>query len=472
MPDTPFLSALELGQRIRDRKISSVELTTLYLDRLEKHGPELGALVTLTRELALAQAAAADQDLHRGRVRSVLHGVPYGIKDLFSTANIPTSWGSPIYHTRIIDHDSAVVVKLREAGCPLLGKLAMVEFAGSVGYRYANASVTGAGRTPWNPERWSGGSSSGSGAAVSAGLVAFAIGTETWGSIVCPAAFCGVAGLRPTAGRVSRDGAMALSWTMDKVGPLARTTMDCATVLELISGPQGTDLLERPEHEAKYTAPKKLASIRGLRLGIVHPDYGDGEFVQPETEKVFHTALNVFEQAGAILSEAILPNIPIDEAAGTIVQAEAASAFEGIARDAELWNQVVDPEMRAGLIASLAIPAVDYVRALRIRGRAQAQVPELFSQFDALIAPTYLQVAPPITANLDDYFVGGDGGLGGFGNMLGLPAVSVPMGFGAGTLPLGLQLVGAPLAEDRLIALANSYESATTWHQQTPPLFS
>ncbi len=472
MPDTPFLSALELGQRIRDRKISSVELTTLYLDRLEKHGPELGALVTLTRDLALEQAADADQDLHRGRIRSALHGVPYGVKDLFSTANIPTSWGSPIYHTRIINHDSAVVVKLREAGCPLLGKLAMVEFAGSVGYRYASASVTGPGRTPWNPEHWSGGSSSGSGAAVSAGLVAFAIGTETWGSIVCPAAFCGVAGLRPTSGRVSRDGAMALSWTMDKVGPLARTTLDCASILEIISGPQGTDILERSEHEAKYAAPKKPGSIKGLRLGIIHPDYGTGDNVQPETERAFHSALNVFEQAGAVLSDASLPNMPLDEAAGTIVQAEAASAFENIARDPQLWNQVVDPEMRAGLIASLAIPAVDYVRALRIRGRAQSQVPELFAHYDALVAPTYLQVAPPITANLDDYFVGSDGGLGGFGNMLGLPAISVPMGFGPGNLPLGVQLVGAPLDEDKLIALASAFESATSWHMQTPPLFS
>ena len=308
--------------------------------------------------------------------------------------------------------------------------------------------------------------------AVAAGLAAFAIGTETWGSIVCPAAFCGVTGLRPTSGRVSREGAMALSWTMDKVGPLGRTVMDCATVLELISGPQAQDLLERPDHDAKYHAPKKLESVKGLRLGVVRPDYGTGDEVQHETQTAFHEALTVLEQAGVILSDALLPDMPIDAAAGTIVQAEGASAFEEVARNPELWKQVIDPEMRAGLIAGLAMPATDYVRALRIRGRVQAQVPLLFSKYDALIAPTYLQVAPPIAANLDDYFAGGDGQLGGFGNMLGLPAISVPMGFGALNLPLGLQIVGAPLMEDRVISIASTYQNATPWHTQTPPLYS
>ncbi len=468
--DFHFRSALALARQIRARQLSAVELTTLYLERLDKIGRELGALVTLTPDLALAEARQCDAELAQDKIRSPLHGVPYGIKDLFATCGVRTTWGSPVYADRVIDHDAAVVVKLREAGCPLLGKLAMVEFAGSVGYGYANASLTGAGRNPWDPQHWAGGSSSGSGAAVGAGLVGFAIGTETWGSIVCPAAFCGITGLRPTAGRVSRDGAMALSWTMDKIGPMARTAADTAVILQCISGSGGRDLAMRPEREARYRARRRRPSVKGWRVGVVRPDYGKGPSVQADTDVMFRSALRVLEGLGVIVEDVVLPDLPIDEAAGKIVNVEAASAFEAVTRDPEHWKKVVDPKMRAGLMAGLVIPAVDYVRALRIRGLAQETVPALFGRCDALVAPAMLQVAPPVSANFDEYFTFSDGQLGGFGNMLGLPAITVPMGFGEGNLPLGLQFVGAPLAEDVLIALADVYQGATLWHEKHPLL--
>jgi aspartyl-tRNA(Asn)/glutamyl-tRNA(Gln) amidotransferase subunit A len=349
----------------------------------------------------------------------------------------------------------------------------MVEFAGCVGYRYGTASLTGAGRTPWNPDHWSGGSSSGSGAAVAAGLVGFAIGTETWGSILCPSAFCGTTGLRPTAGRVSRGGAMALSWTMDKIGPMTRTVQDAAIILELISGADGgRDAGLRPAHEAAYAVPRALPSVKGMRLGIVHPDYGKDAEVQPQTQAAFVAALDVLKRLGADYKEVTLPEMPTDEAAGTIVVAEAASAFEDVTRDGHAFNLVVDPEMRGGLVANLALPAVDYIRALRVRALAQQTLPSVFAGIDALIAPSYLVVAPAITASLDQSFPGSDNGLSGLGNMLGLPAVGVPMGFGPGTLPLGMQFVGAPMKEDVVLALAAAYQEATDWHARRPPLFS
>ena len=467
-----YASALDLAKLIREKKISSEELTRLYLERLEKYGAQLGAVVTLMADQALAQARQADDELARGKRRSALHGVPYGVKDLFATKNAPTTWGSPVYKERIIPADAHVVVNLREAGCPLLGKLAMVEFAGCVGYRYATASITGAGRTPWNLEHWSGGSSSGSGAAAAAGLVGFAIGTETWGSILCPSAFCGATGLRPTAGRVSRAGAMALSWTMDKIGPIARSVADTAQILEIISGDDGgSDLGLRPAQESVFQVPSAHPRVKGLRLGVVRPDYGKDPGVQPETEAAFAEALAALQRLGVETKDVTLPDLPTDEAAGTIVVAEAASAFEDVARDSAKLKLVVDPETRGGLVANLALPAVDYIRSLRVRALAQQTLPTVFSDIDALVAPSYLVVAPPITANLDTAFPGSDNKISGLGNMLGLPALGVPMGFGPGHLPLGLQFVGAPLTEDILLALGAAYQSATDWHAQRPPLF-
>ncbi len=474
MPESTPLhlrTATQLAGMIRRREVSSTELTKMYLGRLTRYGSELGALVTPTPELALSEAKRADRDAAAGVFHSPLHGVPYGIKDLFSAKGYRTTWGSPVYKDRVIDEDSAVVLKLRAAGCPLLGKLSMVEFAGSAGYRFATSSLTGAGRTPWNRDHWSGGSSSGSGAATSAGLAGFTIGTETWGSILCPSAFCGVTGLRPTSGRVSRHGAMALSWTMDKAGPIARSVADCATILELISGAHegAPDPAMRPERYAKFTSVRRLRKPAGLRLGVIRPDYGKGKKVQPETDHAFRAALVVLAGMGVQIDDTKLPDLPIDEAAGLIVTCEGAAAFEDVVRHESTFKLIVDPEMRGALVANLGVPATDYIRSLRIRDLVQKRVPEVFAKFDALVAPSYLQVSPPITANLDTYFAGSDNKISGFSNMLGLPAIGVPMGFGPGHLPLAMQIVGPPLREDTLIAIASAYQNATGWHLQHPP---
>ena len=248
-----FSTVVELSQRIRRRELSPVALTEAYLDRIRRWNGRLNAFARVTPELALSQARQAEGEIRRGRWRGPLHGIPYGAKDLFATAGIPTEWGAVPLKGHTPTQDATVVARLRDAGAVLLGKLAMVEFAGGLGYRYANASASGPGRNPWNPQRWTGGSSSGSGAAVAGGLVAFALGTETWGSILCPAAFCGLVGVRPTYGRVSRAGAMVCSWTFDKVGPLARSVADCRLVLQAIAGHDALD---------------PTSSVEPVRLGL------------------------------------------------------------------------------------------------------------------------------------------------------------------------------------------------------------
>ena len=275
--DLAFAPIPVLAARLRNGAISSVELTKFFLDRLEKHGPNYNCLVTLTRDLALDQAAKADADLKAGKDRGPLHGIPFGAKDLLATRGIPTSWGAPPFKTRVIDRDATVIRKLREAGAVLAAKLSMVELAGGMGYRQANASLTGPGLNPWDVERWSGGSSSGSGSAVAAGLVAFAIGSETIGSINSPSSQCGITGLRPTYGRASRAGAMALSWTLDKIGPMARTAQDCGTILAAIAGPDPDDpsASDRP---FRWTAPsspgRKYQTRRPQGRGQVGPARG------------------------------------------------------------------------------------------------------------------------------------------------------------------------------------------------------
>ncbi|HEX2712452.1 MAG TPA: amidase, partial [Candidatus Acidoferrales bacterium] len=239
--DVLYLPVRELGKRIWSRALSPVELTESYLARSERVGPRLNAYATLTRELALEQARAMEREIAGGHYRSLLHGVPYAAKDLLAVKGYPTTWGARPLAQQKFDFDATVITRLKRAGAVLIGKAAMIELAGGMGYRFASASLTGAAKNPWNETCWTCGSSSGSGGIVAAALAAFAIGTETWGSIVCPSAYCGVTGLRPTFGRVSRYGAMALSYSMDKIGPMARTADDCALVLSAIAGHDSKD---------------------------------------------------------------------------------------------------------------------------------------------------------------------------------------------------------------------------------------
>src|SRR6266436_2138458 len=248
-----YLTVSELARRIESKKLSPVELTQAYLDRSQKLGPRFNAYARLTPEIALAQAKTAEKEIQRGHYRGPLHGIPYAVKDLLSVRGLPTTWGAKPYANQVFNYDAAVIEHLNRVGAVMIGKAAMIELAGGMGYRFASASLQGEAKNPWDATCWTCGSSSGSGAIVAAGLAAFAIGTETWGSIICPSAFCGVSGLRPTYGRVSRYGAMALSPSMDKIGPLARSAEDCARVFAAIAGHDARDRGTLPIDRAAFT---------------------------------------------------------------------------------------------------------------------------------------------------------------------------------------------------------------------------
>lgn len=449
-----FATVAELGRRLWSREFTSVELTRFFLERLERLGPKLNAVVTVTRERALAEAQQADNEFCAGHYRGPLHGIPYGAKDLLATKGIPTTWGAAPFKEQMFDEDAVVITKLREAGAVLAAKLAMVEIAGGLGYRQANATFTGPGLNPWNLKRWAGGSSSGSGAAVAAGLVPFSIGTETWGSIMTPAGNCGVTGLRPTYDLVSRQGAMALTWTMDKIGPLARTAQDCGLVLAAIQEPSAA--------HSSATATVQCP----FRIGVLSDAVTK---VQPEIKANFEASLKVLERF-ATLSEFKLPDLPYSSVNSLIISCEMAAAFEDLAKTGKVWEMTAD-EDRWGLYSPLTIPAKDYINAQRIRAIIQRDVDAALAPFDAVISPTLPSVAYPIDRPWDEYRKGLAGSqIGGAGNAAGLPALSIPNGFGEENLPTALQLVGRAYSEPQLLAIAQTYQQQTDWHCRHPAL--
>ncbi|HYM00994.1 MAG TPA: amidase [Blastocatellia bacterium] len=465
-----FSSVGDLGKMIRGRQISSVALTKHYLDRLEKIGPKLGAVVTVTPDLALDQARTADREIKSGRYRGPLHGIPYGVKDLAATKGIPTTWGAEPFRNQVFDYDATIVTKLRDAGAVLVAKLAMVELAGGFGYNNADASFTGPGRTPWNTNFWSGGSSSGPGAATAAGLVAFSIGSETSGSIMTPSAFCGLSGLRPTYGRVSRHGAMALCWTLDKLGPMCRMANDCGMVLSAISGHDPLDPTSAKIHFGYEVAtPDQLAARKGrrLKIGVIK---GSAEHVQPEVKKNFEGSIEVLRKFCDIEEEVAFPDMPFGQAVGIIVAAEGASAFRGLVESGR------SKELRAvndrwGGYANTMVSAVDYLQAMRIRGPMKREMDKLYSRYDALVAPSRNTVAYPIGVDFDKAYPGlGPGGppVIPAGNAVGQPSLSVPNGFGENNLPTGIQFTGRAWGEARLIEIAHAYQTATDWHKKHP----
>lgn len=440
-------SVRELGALLRARRISPVELAESCLKRLESVGPKLNAVVTITRERALEQARRAEREIAAGKYRGPLHGIPYGAKDLLATRGIRTSWGARPYAEQVFDYDAAVIRRLERAGAVLAAKLAMVELAGGMGYRTPAASFTGPGRNPWNPERWAGGSSSGSGAAVAAALVPLAIGTETWGSILTPGAFCGVTGLRPTYDRVSRQGAMALSWSMDKIGPMARSAADCRLALGVMA-----------ESFRAAAAPTKAP----LRLGRV----ANWKTVSPGIERAFDDAVKVLSDAGARIEDVKLPDYPYDAVAGAIISAEAAGAFEELVASGRV-AELADEGSRIGGYVNTSVPGTDYVKCLRIRCRMQRDWDRLLSRYDALIAPTLPVVAPPVSADLREIFSMPDP-LGAAGNLCGLPAITVPCGPAEDGLPAGIQFAGRAYEEARILRAAELFQSRTDWHRREP----
>lgn len=457
-----FVRVRQLGELVRTQEVSPVALAETFLDRLERLGPTYNAVVTITRERAMAEARRAEREIAAGRYRGPLHGIPYGAKDLLATAGgIPTTWGAAPLRQQVFDFDATVIEKLEAAGAVLVAKLAMVELAGGMGYRQPHASFTGPGVNAWSRQAWSGGSSSGSGSAVAAGLVPFAIGSETWGSILSPAGNCGVAGLRPTYGRVSRHGAMALCWTLDKLGPLGLTADDCGLVLDAIAGPDPADptTTDRP---FRYDGAEGAG--RRFRFGVVR---GVTATCEEPVRANFERSLETLREIGTI-EEVELPDLPWEAITRTILYAEAASAFEDLIESGAIAG-LTAPEDRYTAYARDAILAKDYVKALRLRGVMAREADRVLSRLDALVAPGRPSVAPALDQEFRSAIRGTVNDLmGAIGNGAGLPAVIVPNGFGDRGLPTSLQLMGRAYEENTVLAAARAYQALTGWHRQHP----
>lgn len=463
-PGTLFLPVRELAARLRRREFTSVELTEASLARLESLGQRFNAVVTVMRDSALAAAREADRLLAAHRAPGLLTGIPFGVKDLLATHDAPTTWGAEPYREQRFDHDATVVRRLREAGAVLVAKLAMVELAGGFGYDHADASFTGPGLSPWNTRFWSGGSSSGPGAAVSAGLVAFAIGSETSGSILTPSAYCGVTGLRPTYGRVSRHGAMALSWTLDKLGPMTRCADDAGIVLAAIAG---ADPLDDTSLDAPFAWAPRREPGRPWRIAVPK---GCVEKVQPAVRANFEAALAQLGDVVRVTRDVEWPDLPWGSAVGTIVAAEGAAAFRELLESGDA-SRLRCPADRTGGYASLVIPAVDYLQAMRLRRPMRAAMAKLFESFDAIATPTRATVAYPADKAFADVYPGVSAGppVIPAGNLAGLPAIALPAGFGDDGLPTSIAFMGAPLAEGTLLEIGVAHQRRSDWHVRRPP---
>jgi aspartyl-tRNA(Asn)/glutamyl-tRNA(Gln) amidotransferase subunit A len=463
--DILYASVRAQAELIRDRKLSPVALTEAYLDRLERLGPKLGAVVTITQDLARKEAEQAEKEIKSGKYRGPLHGIPYGVKDLLATKDIPTTWGAEPYKDQVFDYDATVVKKLREAGAVLVAKLAMVEIAGGFGYNNADASFTGPGRTPWNLDYWSGGSSSGPGAATAAALVSFSIGSETSGSIITPSAYCGVSGLRPTYGRVSRHGAMALCWTLDKLGPMCRCADDCGLVLAAIAG---ADPLDPTAVNKPFTYPEPVKENGPkFKIGVLK---GATSSVQAEVKKNFQESLKILAKLADIEEDIAFPSLPYGPAVSTIVNAEGACALRDLIESGDCKKLKTANDQWGGYAASMIL-AVDYLQAMRQRGPMKKALDELYAKYDALVAPSRGTVASPIDKDFDKAYPGVGGGppIIPAGNLVGQPAISVPNGFGEHDLPTGIQFTGRAWSEPRLLAIAHAYQQGTEYHKKRPP---
>ena len=463
-----FTPVSELSKAVRERKLSPVALVEASLERLDTKGRGLNAVATLAGQEAVDRAREAEKEIRAGRWRGPLHGIPYGAKDLLATKSMPTTWGAEPYRNQKFDDDATVVQRLEKAGAILTAKLSMVELAGGMGYNNADAAWNGPGLNAWHKSYWSGGSSSGPGSAVAAGLVSFAIGSETVGSILTPCAFSGVTGLRPTYGLVSRHGAMALCWTLDKLGPMARSASDCAAVLAAIAG--------RDPADPTSVDPPKPAPPRRRRLKIGIPKAAT-DWTQPEVAKNFEAAIEVLGTFADVARDVALPDLPFGLMTGPIVGAEGAAAFLDLIESGGLKNLRAKAD-RVGYAGTM-ISAVDYIQALRLRERARAPVAKLFEDFDALAAPTRPTVALPIGVDFDKAFpelaegrpkdfVSPISTLIQAGNAVGFPALSMPNGFGREGLPTGLQFLAGPFREDVLVQIGTAYQSRTDHHLKRP----
>jgi len=441
LDDLAFYTVPQLASLIKSKKITSVELTKFYIDRLKKFGDTLECVITLTDDLALKQAQKADEELSSGIYRGPLHGIPYGAKDLLSLPGYKTTWGAMPYKDQVLDETATVISKLEEAGAVLVAKLTLGALA------MDNVWFDGITRNPWDLDQGSSGSSAGSAAATSAGLVGFSLGTETWGSIVSPANRCGVTGLRPTFGAVSRHGAMALSWTMDKIGPICRSAEGCAMVFDAIHGKDEKD----PYSLAASFNYEPTLEIQNLKVGYLE-DIFKSKHGNNKNDSI---TLEVIQSLGITLLPVDLPDdIPIS-ALGIILWAEASAAFDELTRSNQddllvLQTKNAWPNFfRQGRF----VPAVEYIQASRIRTVLIKEVHELFSQYDVILTPSF----------------GGDQML--MTNLTGNPCVVMPNGFTEKGRPTSFCILGNLYDEATILSLAKAYQEATNWDEQYPPLF-
>ncbi len=440
LDDLAFCSVTELAALLKTRQITSVELTQFYLGRLKQYGPRLECVITLTEDLALEQARRADREIAAGHYRGPLHGIPYGVKDLLATRGIRTTWGSAPYTNQVIDADATVVKRLADAGAVLVAKLTLGELAmGDVWYG-------GTTRNPWNVRQGSSGSSAGPAAATAAGLVAFAIGTETHGSIVSPCERCGVTGLRPTYGRVSRTGAMSLSPSMDKIGPIARTVEDCAIILQAIQGPDGIDqtLYDAPFN---YDATKKW---QGLRIGYLRDDFESDRGDRRTNE---FAALEQMRKLGAKLVPVSLPKLPAN-AISFVLSVEGAAEFDELTRsgqDALLARQSRGAWPNIFRTAQL-VPAVEYLQANRIRYLLIQATAAALRDVDVFLAPPFTGECHLIS------------------NLTGHPCVVVPDGFTKDGAPTSICFLGNLFRDAETLMVAQAYQEATGFHKKHPDL--
>ncbi|MEZ4773944.1 MAG: amidase [Bacteroidia bacterium] len=433
-----FYSVSELSVLIKNKKITSEELTMIYINRLKKYGDTLACVITLTEDRALRMARKADREIRAGKYRGPLHGIPYGVKDLLSVEGYPTTWGAKPYQDQVLSETATVVQRLDSAGAVLVAKLTMGALA------WGDVWFGGTTRNPWNVKEGSSGSSAGSASATAAGLVAFSIGTETWGSIVSPSMRCGDTGLRPSYGRVSRSGAMALSWSMDKIGPICRTANDCALVFDVIRGLDEKDLSLIPA-AFNYTPRLPVSALKvGYLASLFDADYpGKANDIK---------SLEILRGMGINLEPVTLPeNLPVN-ALGIILSAEAAAAFDELTRsnrDSLLVRQIKNAWPNVFRTARF-IPAVEYIQANRIRTILISQMNECMQPFDVVVAPSFEGDQLLIT------------------NLTGHPSVVVPNGFYANGSPSGITFLGNLFEEAKILRLAKAFQDETDFEEQHP----
>ncbi len=445
LEDAAFWPIADLAELVRTRKMTSVELTEMYLGRIARLNPKLNCVVTVTDALALTQAKEADREIATGRYRGPLHGIPYGVKDLCAAKGYPTTWGAAPFKNRTIDVDATVVSRLRDAGAVLIAKLATGELA------LDDVWFGGQTKNPWDLSMGSQGSSAGPASATAGGLVGFSIGTETGGSIVEPSGICGVTGLRPTFGRVSRHGVMALSWSLDKIGPMCRSVEDCAMVLAAIQGPDGHDL---SVVDVPFNWNADL-DVRRLRVGYLKAAFSNTNQT-PQVDANDRAALEALRHLGVTLVDVALPeNVVVDLV--TVLYGEASAALHDPieTQPAQLARQ----DRVAHHNTARLLPATEYVNANRMRALLMREMARVMSDIDVYVVPfDYADYTPNPVATLNTSVT----------NLTGHPCIVLPHGFNEKGNPTSLTFVGQLFGEARMAALARAYQEATGWHLKHP----